>query len=280
VLKAVVTIGSAVAVAGALALVTALRDQRRTPTPLSGGEPLAERLSVTLSRTSSMVAGAGIAGVLTVGAGLRLMMRVLAVTSPTAVQGVRTEADEIVGEVSASGTIFLIVVIGVGAGVVGLALFVPLRRWLPERSVTAGVVGAAIGAGLLARPTNLLASGNRDFEVLSPVALAVAMSVAMFALFGATFGVLVDRFAGRWPRPGRSVAGVLSLVPIAVMALAPPVHAGVLLAVGIGVAVPTIRPGLTSIPPAADRSFGRTAVLGAGGLGALSVGLAAAQLLS
>jgi hypothetical protein len=279
-LKAVVTIGTAVAVAVALALVVGLRDQRHTPSPLSGDEPFGERVRVTLGRTSSMVAGAGLAGMLTMGAGLRLMMRVLAVTSSGAAQGARTEADEIVGEVSAGGSVFLVVVIGAGAGLVGLALFAPLRRWLPDRSVGAGLVGAAIGAGLLARPTNVLSSNNRDFELLGPVALAVVVCVALFALFGATFGVLVDRFAARWPRPGRSVARAASMLPIGILVLVPPVFAAVVLAVAIGVAAPKIRPSSAPALTAAHRGVGRAVVLAAGGLGALSVGLSAAQILT
>jgi len=279
-LKAVVTIGSAVAMALAFALIVVLRDQRRTPTPLAGDEPLRERVAVTLGRTSGMVAGAGLAGVLTMGAGLRLMMRVLAVTSPQAAQGLRTEADEVVGDVSVGGSLFLIVVIGVGSGFVGLALFAVLRRWLPGRSVGAGLVGAAIGAGVLVRPTNLLTTDNRDFEILSPVALAVVMCVAIFALFGATFGVLVDRFASRWPRPGKGVTGVLSPLPIVALLLTPPVLAVVLVAVAIGVAAPRIRAGRTPAVTAPRRALGRYVVLTVGGIGVLSVGLSAAELLS
>jgi hypothetical protein len=206
-LKAGVTIGCAAAMVAAAVLAVRLRHTRRTPSPLSGSEPFGERLAVTVSRTGGMLIGAYLAGVLTIGAGGRLMMRVLAATSSDDVQGLQTEADETIGEVSVGGSLFLIVGIGMGAAVVGLALFTMLRRWLPDRSLAAGLVGVAIGAGLLVRPVGLLTSANRDFTLVAPVALAVALCLATFVLFGATFGVLVDHLASRWPRPGGAPRG-------------------------------------------------------------------------
>ena len=216
-LRAGVTIGCAAAMVAAAVLAVRLRNTRRTPSPLSGSEPFGERLAVTVSRTGGMLVGAYLGGVLTIGAGARLMMRVLAVTSSDDVQGLQTEADETIGEVSVGGSLFLIVVVGIGAAVVGLALFLLLRRWLPDRSLAAGLVGVAIGSGLLVRPAGLLSSANSDFTLVAPVALAVALCLATFVLFGATFGVLVDRFAPRWPRPGWSPQGVVSVLPFALL---------------------------------------------------------------
>src|SRR5918995_1565686 len=98
-LRAGVTIGCAAAMVVAAVLAVRLRHTRRTPSPLSGSEPFGERLAVTVCRAGGMLIGAYLAGVLTIGAGGRLMMRVLAATSSDDVQGLRTEADEIIGEV-------------------------------------------------------------------------------------------------------------------------------------------------------------------------------------
>ena len=54
--------------------------------------------------TVAVVAGIG-SGVLAAGAGGRLAMRVLAVTAGDSAQGLVTEADQVVGRVSAGGTI-------------------------------------------------------------------------------------------------------------------------------------------------------------------------------
>lgn len=285
-LKAGVTIGCAAAMVAAVVLAVRLRHTRRTPSPLSGSEPLAERLAVTVSRAGGMLIGAYLAGVLTIGAGGRLMMRVLAATSSDDVQGLRTEADEIIGEVSVGGSVFLIVVVGIGASVVGLALFTILRRWLPDRSLVAGLVGVAIGAGLLVRPTALLASTNSDFTLIAPVALAVALCLATLVLFGATFGVLVDHLAPRWPRPGRSPRGVVSVLPFAVLLPAPPLF----VAAAIGVLAGTVATRLRS-PAARDHSVrpdvegvgarpGRILVTALGGLGSVSIVVAAGQVLA
>lgn len=236
-LKAGITVGCAVAMVVAAALSVRLRGTRRSLSPLTGREPFAERLAVTAGRTGGMLAGALIAGLLTIGAGGRLMMRILAATSSDEVQGLQTAAEEVIDEVSVDGSVFLIVALGIGAGALGLALSAVLRRWLPDRSAAAGLIGVAIGAGLLVRPSGLLASSNRDFTLLSPVSLAVALCIATLLLFGTTFGVLVDRLAPRWPRPGWSPRGVASLLPFASLVLAPPLFAVAVAGVLLGAVV-------------------------------------------
>ena len=284
-MKVAITVGCAAAMTLAAVLVVRLRGTRRTPSPLSGQDPLRTRLSTTVARTGGMLVGAYLAGVLTIGAGSRLLMRVLAATSAEGAQGVRTEADEVVGQVSGEGTMFLVSTVGLGAGVVGLALFALLRRWLPDRSLAAGLVGVAIGAGLLVRPTGLLTADNRDFTILAPVGLAVALCLVTLALFGATFGVLVDRLAPRWPRPALSPRGVGSLLPFVPLALAPPLLVAVVIAVVVGTVAPRLR---SPAPPALPGTLpvdgprlppGRAVVGALGGIGCLSVVLAAGQVL-
>lgn len=285
-LKAGITIGCAAAMVAAAILAVRLRHTRRTPSPLSGSEPFGERLAVTVSRAGGMLIGAYLGGLLTIGAGGRLMMRILAATSSDDVQGLRTEADEIVGNVSVGGSIFLIVTVGIGAAVVGLAFFSMFRRWLPDRSLTAGLVGVAIGAGLLVRPAGLLSSANSDFTLLAPVGLAVALCLAMLVLFGATFGVLVDRLAPRWPRPGWSPRGVVSVLPFAVLLLAPPLFVAAVIGVLAGTVASRLRSPATrdhSVRPdveGAGPRLGRILVMALGGVGGLSIVIAAGQVLA
>jgi hypothetical protein len=271
-----ITVGCVAAMVAAAVMAIRLRDTRRTPSPLSGTEPFGERLAVTAGRAGGMLAGACLAGVLTIGAGIRLMMRVLAATSSDDVQGLRTEADEVVGRVSVDGSFFLIVVVGIGAAGVGLVLYSILRRWLPDRSVAAGLVGVAIGAGLLVRGVGLLTSSNSDFELVAPAWLAVVLCLTTLVLFGATFGVLVDRFAARWPRPGWSAKGVASVLPFVLLLPAPPI----LLAVLIGVLGGALAPGLRSDAGGDRARPGQTVVMAVGGLGSLSILVAAGQVLA
>jgi hypothetical protein len=72
-----------------------------------------------------------IAGVLGAGAGGRLIMRVLALTSPPSADGAITEAQEVVGEISVGGTFALFMFGGAVTGVLAAALYVLLYRWLP-----------------------------------------------------------------------------------------------------------------------------------------------------
>jgi hypothetical protein len=285
-LKAGVTIGCAAAMVAAAVLAVRLRHTRRTPSPLSGSEPFGERLAVTASRAGGMLIGAYLGGVLTIGAGSRLMMRVLAATSSHQVQGLRTEADEIIGKVSVGGSVFLIVVVGIGAAFVGLALYSILRRWLPDRSLAAGLVGVAIGAGLLVRPANLLTSTNRDFTLVAPVALAVVLCLTALVLFGSTFGVLVDHLAPRWPRPGWSPLGVVPLLPFAVLLPVPPLFVAAVIGVLAGTVAPRLRSSATrdhserpDIEGAGARP-GRILVMALGGIGSLSIVVAAGQVLA
>jgi MFS family permease len=285
-LKPGVTIGCAAAMVAALILAVRLRHTRRTPSPLSGSEPFGERLAVNVGRTGGMLIGAFISGLLTIGAGGRLMMRVLAATSSDDVQGLRTEADQIIGKVSAGGSAFLIVVVGIGAAVVGLALFTTLRRWLPDRSLAAGLIGAAIGAGLLVRPLGLLSSDNSDFTLVAPVGLAVGLCLAMLVLFGATFGVLVDRLGPRWPRPGWSFKGIMSVLPFAVLLLAPQLFVATVIGVLGGTLASRVRSPAEqnhSVRPdveGAGTRFGRVLVMALGVVGSLSIVVAAGQVLA
>ena len=285
-LKAGVTIGCAAAMMVAAVLAVRLRHTQRTPSPLSGSEPFGERLAITAGRTGGMLFGAFLAGVLTIGAGGRLMMRVLAATSSDDVQGLRTEADEIVGEVSVGGSMFLVVIVGIGAALVGLAIFSMLRRWLPDRSLAAGLVGVAIGAGLFVRPVGLLTSANSDFTLVAPVALAVALCLATLALFGATFGVLVDCLAPRWPRPGWNPRGLVSVLPFAVLLTAPLFFGAAVIGVLAGTVAPRLRSAADrdhSVRPSVEGAgvrLGRILVMALGVLGSLSIVVAAGQVLA
>ncbi|MCU1354355.1 MAG: hypothetical protein JWM05_3564 [Acidimicrobiales bacterium] len=274
----------AVVVAGVASLLFALtivirRRDTVAPVPMATADlAFGARVVVIVGRTAGMVAAGMAAGVMVLGLGGRLMMRLLAVTSPDAAQGRITEADEVVGEVTFGGTMFLVVIVGIGAGLAGLIAFGLLRRWLPRRSLLAGLVAAGVGAGLLARPSGFIDPDNRDFALLSPTWLAVLLCVGLVVLFGLLLSVLVDRWGPRWPRPGRSITGVASVLPIAALALAPPVLVVVLLAMILtALVVPLASRSIAPRPPAAA---GRAVVAGLGVLGGAWTLVAAGQILT
>jgi hypothetical protein len=195
-------------------VVVRLRETRRTPSGRQSDETTSGRVGQSVRRAAGVMAAAMVAGVLVLGLGGRLMMRLLAATSPESAQGHLTEAEEIVGEVTLSGTLGFVLFIGVFGGIIGGAMFTLLRRWLPERSIAAGSLGAAMGAGLLARPSGLLEPSSPDFAIVSPLWLAVLSALLVVGLFGLLLAVLADHWWATWPAPSRSIKGIASLVPL------------------------------------------------------------------
>jgi hypothetical protein len=279
VVRAIVTLLGTAAVATSLYLVLRFRDTQRTlPEPLPAETGNWPRLAVSAGRVTGMVTAAIVAGVLVLGWGGRLMMRLLAATSRDSVQGRITDAEAIVGEVTVDGTIGLAVFIGLFGGMVSLGLFVVLRRWLPQRSVLAGLLAAAIGAGGFARPSDLLNPDNRDFSMLSPSWLAVAMAITIIVLFGLTFAVLVDRWANTWHRPDRSWKGIAPLLPLIALIVFPPMLVLAIAGMGISAFIAPKTSGLRWLGPV-DVVL-RIVVAVIAMLGAISASVAAVEILT
>ena len=92
------------------------------------------RVVLVLQRASGLVAAGVVTGVLVLGLGTRLMMRILAATSPDSAQGRITDAEEIVGEVTFDGTVGFVAFIGLFGALFAVGVWLALRRWLPDRS--------------------------------------------------------------------------------------------------------------------------------------------------
>ena len=90
--------------------------------------------------TVMLVSGLG-AGILTAGAGGRLAMRLLAVTAGPDAQGRITEADQVVGRITADGTLGFILFNGIPIGLLTAALYLLLRRWLPAGRLGGLILG-------------------------------------------------------------------------------------------------------------------------------------------
>ena len=151
-------------------------------------------------RTLAALAGAAVvAGVLVAGLGGRLYMRVMAATSGNDAQGRLTEAEEVVGEVTFGGTLGFVLFIGIVLPVAASFGYLALRHYLPGRAATAGL---GFGVILLAvfGTDDPMSPENVDFEILSPLWLAIVGIVGLGLLYGATFGALAGRFdAGMRP---------------------------------------------------------------------------------
>ena len=183
-----------------------------------GGE--SEPRAVSLPRQLAVaVAGGLLAGVLAAGAGGRLVMRLLAVTSPEAKGGI-TEAGETIGEITIGGTLGFIFFTGLGAGLVSGVLYALVRPVLPRGRLGGAILGALLVV-LVGTRIEPLRSDNFDFALVGPDWLAV-LSFSVLALFQ---GMLVVALASRWGSPpggapSRSVTvGRIGLAVVALAAL-------------------------------------------------------------
>ena len=181
-----------------------------------GGE--AEPRAVALPRQLAVaVAGGLLAGVLAAGAGGRLVMRLLAVTSPEA-KGSITEAGETIGEITIGGTLGFIFFTGLGAGLVSGVLYALVRPVLPPGRLAGAILGALLVV-LVGTRIEPLRSDNFDFALVGPDWLAV-LSFSVLALFQ---GMLVVALASRWGSPPGGAASrsvTVGRIGLAVVALA------------------------------------------------------------
>ncbi len=215
------------------------------------------------------IVGTG-SGVLVTGAGGRLAMRLLALTSPNAT-GRFTEARAIVGDITLEGTLTFLLFGGLPAGMLSTALYLLIAHWIP-RAAAAGPVLAGIMLVVAGTTIDPIRADNIDFLVLSPDWLALLL----FTVLAVLQGTFVATFAGRLSRSlpmmtKRNVAATAAPFLLAVLY----VPLGVVLALGaVGAAVfPRALPAV-----AAARVSPDGVVLGRGLL-VLAVALALPQFV-
>ena len=207
----IIAICAAVAAAG---LVLVARHTREAPPALPP------------RRYAAVCLGAGLgAGLIAAGAGGRLVMRLLALTSPD-VKGAITEAGATIGEVTLGGTIGFLVFVGLPAGAL-MAVVYALAGPLVRHGRTGGL---ALGAILLvlAGTNEPLRAENFDFNLVGPDWLSVLSFTALALFQGALTVALAALLSRDVPsvEPGRRVllAGRIALAAAVLAAL--PLFAG------------------------------------------------------
>ena len=158
------------------------------------------------------------AGVLMIGFGSRVAMLLLRLTSPAHVNGVQSDDDFTIGQVTFSGTVNLLM-IGAAVGVIGACAYRLVAPWLIGplwfRRLTTGLAAGAVGGSMLVHADGI------DFTLLKPTWFAIALFVALPAVFGTFIGAFVDAAArpDAWAgRPGRR----RWLVPLTLVVCFPP----------------------------------------------------------
>ena len=163
-----------------------------------------------------------IAGLLVGGLGGRVVMRVSAVAAD--IDGALTEGGNRVGDATVGGTVALIIFGGGLTGAVGGLILFTMAPWLPRRtSWRAASFALALPAMTGA---TIVAAENRDFLILDPPELNIAMFLLLFALFGAVAVVIDEALKGVIRNPAatlltgrRRYEAIAFAVPTAVVAL-------------------------------------------------------------
>jgi hypothetical protein len=161
-----------------------------------------------------LLAAGPAAGLLAAGAGGRLVMRLLAATSPDA-HGQITEAGETIGEITVGGTIGFAVFVGMPAGALAALLFVLAGSLLP-RGRAGGVALGLLLLVLVGGRIEPLRADNFDFNLVGPDWLSLLSFTALAAFQGMLTWALAGRFGLQaFPVRGRALraaAGVVVLI--------------------------------------------------------------------
>jgi hypothetical protein len=177
------------------------------------------------------------AGVLVTGPGVRLIMRLLAVTAGDQAQGRLTEADEVVGNIDLGGTLSLVLFGGVLTGLLSGAIYVVVRPWLPRGRVGGVIFGALhlVVAGTVIDP---LRPDNPDFDLVGPGWLAVTT----FSLACVLHGMAVIAYANRYSHTLRPATALSAgaVVPVVLPALVVMLFFVTLIPVALGLALTVV----------------------------------------
>ena len=160
----------------------------------------------------AVAAGIG-AGIMAAGAGGRLVMRLLAVTSGDDAQGRITEANEVVGRISADGTIGFVVFTALFFGSATGGAYLLMRRWLPAGRAGGLTFGALllVLAGTRLEP---LREGNPDFDLVGPGWVSVVAFAALVLFHGMLVAALAGRISRAVPLLGREPRAIAAHAPL------------------------------------------------------------------
>lgn len=147
--------------------------------------------AVVLREAGLAAVAGGLAGILIGGIGSRVAMRISgAMSDPDMVGSARTANGNILGAVTAEGTLALVFFGGLLPGLLGGLIYVAARPWLRPLGRWGGL---AYGLVLLAAVgSSVLEPFNIDFRKFGSPQLNVALFALLFPLFGIAIALLAD----------------------------------------------------------------------------------------
>lgn len=168
-------------------------------------------------------------------------MRLLAATAGDAAQGRETEAEEIVGHITAGGTISFVLFTALFFGAASGAIYLIVRRWLPAGRL-GGLSFGALLLVLAATRIDPLRADNPDFELVGPGWAALVVFGAVVIVHGMLVAAIAGRYSRVLPLPSRHVR---AMVPYAALLLLLPLFPVFVFLVAVGalvVLVSRLRP--------------------------------------
>ena len=139
-----------------------------------------------------------IVGVVVLGPGGRIVMRLAALVDPASV-GLRTENGNRIGDITLEGTAVLIIFGGILVGAAASVVWIAIQQWIPGRPAVRAALAMPIAVALTG--FQLVRPENHDFRILAPVGPILVLLLGLVAVAGLVFAV-VDRWLdGRLPQP-------------------------------------------------------------------------------
>ncbi len=141
-----------------------------------------------------------LAGAIAGGIGSRIAMRIVTIIGGESIRGMLTENGNVVGEITREGTVFLILLGGVFAGIPGGLLYVLIRRWIPGTGLWKGLAYGsflllAFGSWppILFLESAVIEAENVDFSIFVSPLLAIGLFALLFPLYGLVLVPIVER---------------------------------------------------------------------------------------
>ena len=211
-----------------------------------GGEPLRapEFPDRTESGATVFTVIGSVSAILVTGAGGRLVMRVLAATSPESI-GTFTEAQAAVGRISVLGTVAYLVFGALPFAFASAALYLLVAPWLPGGRLA----GPTFGAVLLVTVSPFidpLRAENIDFSLVGPGWLSVLLFGALALLQGALLAALAGRLSRSLPLVSRR-NWPTTTAPLLVAVVLFPIGIALAAAALVAAAFPRLLPWLLAV---------------------------------
>lgn len=181
-----------------------------------------------------------ISGLLVAWPGGRLLMRILAATSPDSAQGRLTEAQANVGFITPEGTLALLLFGGLPTAFVASLIYLVIHRWLPPGRLSgplAGLLGILVFGGTV----DPFRTDNIDFTFIRPGWLSVVLFVVLAVLIGASLAAAAGWYSVKLALPSRRT--VFAYLPLLTAIIFPPAAVLILLGAILVLAWPGVAAG-------------------------------------